>query len=180
MENQWHDIPGYEWLYQFNWHTNQVKSLRRQVRTFYWNRIIKESILKLDVSSGRVSVCLSKNNRLSTISLWRLTLLITKWPKPKWLMCCHNDWNPWNNLPENVRYDTAKANWEDSVRHGTMKMAWWLYRRKKILRSDWKIFESMKEAVLSLWKSETSSSNISAVCRWKRRIALGYGWEYIS
>jgi hypothetical protein len=33
--------------------------------------------------------------------------------------CCHNDGNAGNDRLENLRWDTRKANRQDSVRHGT-------------------------------------------------------------
>lgn len=179
MENKstsslnWHDIPGYEWLYQFNWHTNEVKRLKRV--TIYSDgrkKPLKDLILHAKAKHRTLEVRLSKNRKHKHYSLWRITLLITKWPKPEWMMCCHNDGNIWNNIPENVRYDTALGNALDSMRHWTH-----IKPMRKVRRSDGKVFESMQSA----WKAINKSyQNISAVCRWLRKTAYGFGWEYIS
>lgn len=39
-------------------------------------------------------------------------------PRPKNMVCCHNDGNARNNTVENLRWDTAKANTQDDYRNG--------------------------------------------------------------
>ena len=173
MENNWHDIPGYEWLYQFNWHTNQVKSLERKVVTYFWLRTVKERILSVADNWFVTFVALSKNSKIESISLWRLTLLITQWPKPKWMSCCHNDNNRWNNFPENVRYDTHQWNMNDRKKN-------WGYGKKVKRLPDWIIFDSITDACKALWKSNKYVPSITNVCRWIRKTAYGYRWEYVS
>ena len=162
MYKNWHYIPGFD-KYEFNWHTNEVRNIKTMRKLKVWE------------NSWRAYVVLSHKNLHITISLWRITLLITKWPKPEWLVCCHNDGNYWNNFPENVRYDTQKANIWDAIKHGTLNKL--PYRGKKIRRSDWKIYCSTYEAGREIGKSR---GNISSCCIWKRKTAYGYRWEYIS
>ena len=40
-------------------------------------------------------------------------------PRSPEMMVCHNDGNPANNIPGNLRYDTATGNVHDAIRHGT-------------------------------------------------------------
>lgn len=40
-------------------------------------------------------------------------------PCPEGMEGCHNDGDPTNNRVDNLRWDTRKANREDSIRHGT-------------------------------------------------------------
>ena len=34
------------------------------------------------------------------------------------MLCCHKDGNPQNNIPKNLRWDTAKSNSQDMIKHG--------------------------------------------------------------
>ncbi len=161
MWNNWHYIPGFD-NYEFNWHTNEVRNIKTMRKLKVWE------------SRWKTSVVLSHKGILHTISLWRITLLITKWPKPEWLVCCHNDGNYWNNFPENVRYDTQKANVLDTMKHRKIKFH---DVSKPIRRSDWKTYRSASDAEKEMQKSH---GNICQCCRWKRKTAYGYRWEYIS
>lgn len=40
-------------------------------------------------------------------------------PRPAGMEVCHNDGNPNNNSPENLRWDTHSANVMDAIKHGT-------------------------------------------------------------
>jgi len=44
-------------------------------------------------------------------------------PRPPDAQACHNDGDPTNNVPANLRWDTRAANTLDSVRHGTHPQA---------------------------------------------------------
>lgn len=40
-------------------------------------------------------------------------------PPAPGMICCHNDGNPFNNEPDNVRWGTYSDNAKDAVKHGT-------------------------------------------------------------
>ncbi len=40
-------------------------------------------------------------------------------PCPPGLLCCHNNGDSTDDRPENLRYDTDRANYLDAVRHGS-------------------------------------------------------------
>ncbi len=170
MNSQWHDIPGYEWLYQFNWYTNEVRSLDRITNSSNW-RIYhhKWKILKNTFASGRLYVVFCRKHKTKTYSLWQLTLLITQWPPPQWMVCCHKDDNQYNNLPENVRYWTVRDNIYDCIDNGKHAKP-----PRKVIRSDWKIFDT----VSSVWRN--LMWEVSRCCRWKVKTAYGYSWRYLS
>lgn len=42
-------------------------------------------------------------------------------PRPDGLVCCHWDGDPSNNQLSNLRWDTQKANSDDTIRHGRRK-----------------------------------------------------------
>ena len=109
-------------------------------------------------------------------------MLIKEWPCPEWMEVCHNDWNPTNNHPDNLRYDTHSANWKDAYRHWkkiqsimlwkfwkdnhlSKKVIWWLIE-----------FESIREAERI---TGIDNSTISRCCRWKQKTAWGIVWKYL-
>ena len=42
-------------------------------------------------------------------------------PRPPGMECCHDDGNPANNHPENLRWDTRQSNMDDRGRHGQIR-----------------------------------------------------------
>lgn len=165
MKSIWHDIPWFS-RYQFCWKYNEVKNKS----TWY--------ILKNRIKNWALCIWIQDDYwKLRTLSLWRITLLIKKWPKPPWLMCCHNDGNTNNNYPSNVRYDTNSWNMKDRCLHWTHN----LKPRRKIRQYslDWRIikdYPSVAEANLAMWKV---SWWISAVARWERNQAYWYRWVFL-
>jgi hypothetical protein len=71
---------------------------------------------------GHFAVCLVRGAQKHTRNVHRLVLEAFAGPFPEGLECCHNDGDPANNRPENLRRDTRKANSEDSRRHGTLAL----------------------------------------------------------
>lgn len=176
---EFHDIPGYEWLYQFNWHTNEVKSLERYINNIMYGKwcLLKPGVWK----KWRLSVWLCKNWKINTFQLWILTLLITSWNPDKWMECCHNDDNPLNNYPYNLRWWTRSSNLKDRVIHNNCNFLACSYVRRGVKGSnkEWDIiFNSIKEANIFLWKN-ANCWDIWKVCRWKRKTCWGYVWKYI-
>lgn len=113
-------------------------------------------------------------------------MLIKEWPCPEWMEVCHNDWNPANNHPDNLRYDTHSENNKDRHRHWYK----WSCFGKKWKESfcskpvvqyskDWiliKQFESMTDAAINTWaKLSAISQNIS----WKYKTAWWYIWKFL-
>lgn len=171
-----HDIPGFEWHYQFNWHTNEIKSLWRIILAKNGKKYThKERILRPDNRACSVQAHLCKNSKVTLISLWRITLLITQWPKPDGMVCCHNDGNIWNNHPDNVRYDTHSGNMQDMIMHWRRISVTW----RAVERSDGLKFNSIADALRYMWRNVRHTSGISWACQqWVH--AHGYGWKYIS
>src|SRR4051794_26778402 len=82
---------------------------------------------------GHLAVCLVRDGEKHTRHVHRLVLEAFAGPCPGGLECCHNDGAPANNRRENLRWDTRKANVEDSRRHGTMRLG---SRARAKLRED--------------------------------------------
>lgn len=80
----------------------------------------REKILKTyKEKSGYLLIHLFKNRKSKTYRIHELVLLTFIGVKPDSMECCHNDGNPGNNHISNLRYDTKRNNWNDSVLHGT-------------------------------------------------------------
>lgn len=60
-----------------------------------------------------------KGRRGAMHKVHRLVLLAFVGPCPPGLVGCHNDGNPANNTPGNLRWDTRSGNMADTVAHGT-------------------------------------------------------------
>jgi hypothetical protein len=71
---------------------------------------------------GHLAVCLVRGGRKHTRHGHRHILEAFVCPCPVGRECCHNDGVPANNRLDNLRWDTRKANIEDSRRHGTMRI----------------------------------------------------------
>lgn len=112
------DIPWYEGLYKINIYTQEVKSLER-IHEWFWY-IKKERILKPHIRKDLYhSFIFCRWKEMNRVYLHRLVMFIKEWPCPEWMEVCHNDWNPANNHPDNLRYWTRKDNSNDAKIHWT-------------------------------------------------------------
>lgn len=62
---------------------------------------------------------LSRNGATKRQWVHRLVLSAFTGPCPPGMECCHNDGDPSNNRPENLRWDTRSSNARDKRVHGT-------------------------------------------------------------
>ena len=69
--------------------------------------------------NGHFRIALVANGITSSHGVHRLVLFAFIGPCPPGLEACHNDGNPANNTPSNLRWDTRKANQSDRINHGT-------------------------------------------------------------
>lgn len=124
MQEIWQPVPGYEGLYEAS-NLGKVRSLDRTVITHSGIfRKIKGKILKpiTDKIDRRQHVSLCKDFCVSVIRVHHVIMLTFVGPKPEGFVTCHYDGNPSNNALSNLRYDTASANMQDAVRHGTANL----------------------------------------------------------
>lgn len=121
---EWRDVPGYEGLYQAS-DTGLVRSVDRTVTDSRGQRrLIRGRVLKpsSQTRSGHRSVALSRGGRPTSHQVARVVLAaFVGWPTTDGLQCCHYDGDPLNNVPSNLRWDTASGNMLDAVRHGTLR-----------------------------------------------------------
>lgn len=70
--------------------------------------------------SGHMSVVLMKNGKRHTVRVHTAVMLAFVGPCPDGMECCHNNGNPSDNRPSNLRWDTRKSNVSDALKHGAM------------------------------------------------------------
>ena len=104
------EVPGYP-QYRADVH-GDIWSCRRWGR---WKRIKPYCN-----PAGRplVGVWDADGNR-KVAHVYRLVLMAFTGLNPSDMDCCHNDGNPLNNRPSNLRWDTRAGNMADTLRHGT-------------------------------------------------------------
>lgn len=118
----WKEIPGFEGY--------QVSS-RGSVRTFwdyatghgrgartlrdYPVRVMRQAI----GHAGHRRVMIGRGDTRANQSVHRLVLLAFVGPCPVGHVACHNNGDPSDNRPENLRWGTPSENTLDAVRHGT-------------------------------------------------------------
>lgn len=117
----WKPIPGWEQYYEASTH-GRIRSLDRF--TIHSNghpyrrkgRILKAWLLP---NSGHHCVSLYADNKRTKFLVHRLVLTTFVGEPPEGTEGCHNNGNPADNRLENLRWDTKKANAQDSLKHGT-------------------------------------------------------------
>ena len=105
----WMDIPGWK---------GYKASLDGQIMSVKDGepKIITQ---RIDPSTGRLRVDLYQDGFCKRIPVHRLIALAFLGEPEPGMHVCHNDGNPLNNRLGNLRYDTPKANAQDSITHGT-------------------------------------------------------------
>lgn len=104
----WLPVPGYEVRYEV--------SNAGRVRSRVSGRVLKPYS---HVTSGHLTVGLSRDGWVKRCYLHRLILEAFIGPAPQGTEGCHNDGHVLNNRLSNLRWDTRSANNLDAVSHGT-------------------------------------------------------------
>lgn len=171
MNEEWKDIPWYEWLYQvsnmgnvrslnFN-NTNEVKNMRMRNDKWYHTLCIKKS--------PWISKYCLVHRLVASAFLW-LDL------KDKYTLVCHKNDIKNDNILDNLFLWTHKDNTQDMMKKWRQKTV----NRKKVWMYDslWNLteFQSLHEAERKTWVLRTS---IFRVCNWKRKTSWWYIWKYL-
>lgn len=110
--------------------------------------------------------------RVRTCFVHRLVLEAFVGPCPDGMQACHGDGNPANNRPENLRWDTIKANSADRIRHGTDA------RGEKSCRA--KINRAIADAIRARYADGATGDELAAVYGIGRttvyRVLRGESW----
>jgi hypothetical protein len=117
-QERWLPVVGYEGLYEVS-NLGRVRSLT--VRGHL--RAIPHLMTPKVDRKNHLQLLLYKDGVRKDWSVHRLVLIAFVGPSPPGFDCCHYDGNPHNNRPENLRWDTRRANIEDQRRRGTMNHA---------------------------------------------------------
>ncbi len=178
----WIDVPWYEGHYKMLVSENRILSLN-----YRRMRIIRELVPNI-VRAWHYSFCLLSKKYF----FHQLVMRLKEWACPEWMVVCHNDGNPANNHPDNLRYDTLKSNANDMRRHWTMFFInknpkpslgkFWIYNHSSKpvnqYTRNWEFireWDSITEAHRELW---LYISNITHCCRWRLRKTWWFIWKY--
>lgn len=119
---RWLPIAGYEGRYEVSDH-GRVRSLDRWThhkngtRQFIRGVMMALSPHHPDTPYPKVGLC--KSGKQTSAAVHRLVLEAFVGPCPPGMEACHKDGDHTNSSLDNLRWDTHRENWRDSVRHGT-------------------------------------------------------------
>lgn len=109
------DIPGFPgYRAGDDGHIYSVRLSLSQSQEPQWRRLKERP-----EPYGHVRVNLRLDGRLVHRFVHRLVLMAFVGPCPEGMEGCHNDGDSTNNCPNNLRWDTHRANSDDAIRHGT-------------------------------------------------------------
>jgi hypothetical protein len=123
MEEHWKAIPGFDG-YEVSdlgrvrgyWGTERIPGHRNGFRKV---RLSVPSVMATDTgTTGRLGLCLRVGSKRVRKEVHRLVLLAFVGKCPAGMEACHNNGNPLDNRPENLRWDTHKSNFVDREVHG--------------------------------------------------------------
>jgi hypothetical protein len=188
----WIDVVGYEGLYQVS-NLGNVKGLERlskynsrnNYKEYNTNRKVKEKLKKLSINKvGYCQTLLYKDGKKKNVLVHRLVAQAFI-PNPKNKPTVnHIDGNRTNNNIDNLEWATYPEQ-QLHVNHilGKKSIISKQCRekraeqlRKKVKRSDGKIYNSIREASKD---SNAHGGNIVRCCKGTLNHAGGYSWEYV-
>ena len=116
---RWLPVVGYEGLYEVSDH-GRVRSLDRLVVTKagYTRRHKGKVMHPQRGRDGYMIVRISRDGTTHNVRVHRLVLEAFVGPCPDNLVACHDNGDPADNRPNNLRWDTQASNMRDKVKHG--------------------------------------------------------------
>lgn len=117
MEDEiWKPIPGYDG-YEVS-DLGRVRSWRYGGGRGCYRRQVPLLMKPRSTWTNELSISLRKDGKDESCYVHRLVMLAFVGQRPAGMQICHWDGDPTNNRPDNLRYDTVKANAADTARHG--------------------------------------------------------------
>lgn len=114
VEN-WRPVVGYEGLYEVSDH-GRVRGVDRVLKD--GRRWRGKMMRQITNHNGHKRVMLAKDGVSKYFWVHRLVLEAFQGPCPEGFDACHNNADPGDNRPENLRWDSRSENALDRVRHG--------------------------------------------------------------
>ena len=162
MEEIWHDIEGYEGLYQIS-NKGLVKSLK-------WG---KERILRPGIDGyGYMFVCLCNDNVMKYFKLHRLVAQAFIPNIDNLSEINHKDENKLNNCVENLEWITCIDNCNYGSRNKRLSRKILQYSKSGEFIREWQGALEV-ERVLKI-----AQPNITQCCKGKRKSSGGFVWKY--
>ncbi len=124
MIEEWRPIPNYEAFYEVS-NQGNVRSMARTVRMksklggWFVRPISSRVLAQQSLRAGYLIVHLSVGGKRIPKTVHSLVAAAFIGPRPPKADVAHNDGNPANNTPSNLRYATRTENHADKKRHGT-------------------------------------------------------------
>lgn len=174
MKENWREIPGYEGLYEVS-DIGNVRSICRVVH--YANgstRTIQGKVLTKNLSNGYHAVTLSRNNSQKIFLVHRLVALLFLGSPKSNEVVNHKDGNKTNNAAINLEWCTQKENVRHAITHLGVN---YNNHPKRVIRSDGRVFSSIKDAAKS---SNTSRGNIWHQINGNRKHAGGFSFMFMN
>lgn len=183
----WKDIQNYENIYQVS-NLGRVRSLDRKVKTGIKHneyKIAKGKILKFNQKrNGYLTVDLSKNGKVKTISVHRLVALTFIPNNENKEEINHINSKKYDNRVQNLEWCTDRENKD----HAKLNKLYYNPNRKQVrCKQTNKIFESSYNAGEWLNNNKfknskntiTIANKIRMCCNGKQKVAYGYTWEFV-
>ena len=156
-------VYDYEGRYEID-QTGNIWSLRREKivngRLFAW---AAKKLTPFVDANGYEYVNLGDGNSTKKFAVHRLVLISFCGQPGKNMIACHNDGNRLNNNLSNLRWDTPKNNYADSVKHKTNCFGEKNGRTKLTKSQVNEILLSKEKSTLLCKKYNVASSTIRAV-----------------
>lgn len=121
----WKPVVGFEGAYEVSSH-GRVRSVPRWVNSKNNSTALKRGLIlspHFAKRTGYFTVALHQSGRSKTVCVHRLVCEAFHGPAPEGLgQVAHCDGTRTNNVAENLRWDSAKGNAADRLKHGTQQL----------------------------------------------------------